>query len=53
VAAGKRDFYQQLDLGLAGAYELAGETIAASFAGDEGREGMAAFIEKRTPAWKR
>jgi enoyl-CoA hydratase/carnithine racemase len=53
VAAGKRVFYQQLDLGLAGAYELAGETIAASFAGDEGREGMAAFIEKRTPAWKR
>jgi len=53
VAAGKRVFYQQLDVGLAGAYELAGETIASSFASAEGREGMAAFVEKRAPAWRR
>jgi enoyl-CoA hydratase/carnithine racemase len=53
VAAGKRVFYQQLDAGLARAYELTGETIAASFTSEEGREGMAAFIEKRKPAWKR
>jgi enoyl-CoA hydratase/carnithine racemase len=53
VAAGKRVFYQQLDVGLAAAYELAGETIASSFANAEGREGMAAFVEKRAPAWKR
>lgn len=53
VAAGKRVFYQQLDVGVAGAYELAGETIASSFASEEGREGMAAFVEKRAPAWRR
>jgi len=49
VAAGKRAFYTQMDLGIAKAYELASGVIAASFAGDEGRAGMEAFIEKRPP----
>lgn len=52
VAAGKRAFYQQMDLGLEKAYELAGNVIASSFAHPEGREGMEAFIEKRKPDWK-
>lgn len=45
VAAGKRAFYQQMDMDLSGAYALAGDVIAASFAHEEGKEGMAAFIE--------
>ena len=49
IAAGKRAFYQQMDLGIAQAYELAGGVIAASFAQNEGREGMEAFIDKRPP----
>jgi enoyl-CoA hydratase/carnithine racemase len=49
VAAGKRAFYQQMDLGLAKAYELASGVIAASFAHEEGRAGMDAFIDKRPP----
>jgi len=49
VAAGKRAFYQQMDLGLAKAYELASGVISASFAHAEGRAGMDAFIEKRPP----
>ncbi len=49
VAAGKRAFYQQMDLGLAKAYELASGVISASFAHEEGRAGMDAFIEKRPP----
>lgn len=49
VAAGKRAFYQQMDLGLEQAYALASGVIADSFAHDEGREGMEAFIEKRPP----
>ena len=49
VAAGKRAFYQQMDLGLERAYALASGVIAASFAHDEGRAGMDAFIEKRSP----
>jgi enoyl-CoA hydratase/carnithine racemase len=52
VAAGKRGFYQQMDLSLERAYELAGQVIASSFAHAEGREGMDAFIEKRPPPRK-
>ncbi len=53
VAAGKRGFYQQMDLDLARAYELAGQVISADFAHPEGREGASAFIEKREPGWKK
>ena len=49
VAAGKRGFYQQMDLGLEQAYALASGVISASFAHDEGRAGMDAFTEKRPP----
>ena len=49
LAAGKRGFYQQMDLGLEKAYELAGRIIAESFVHEEGRAGMDAFIEKRPP----
>ena len=49
VAAGKRAFYQQMDLGLEQAYALASGVIAASFAHEEGKAGMDAFIEKRPP----
>ena len=53
VARGKRAFYQQMDAqGLARAYELASSAISCDFAGDEGREGMDAFIAKRAPNWK-
>jgi len=52
VAAGKRGFYQQMDMSLEKAYELAGRVIAESFAHPEGREGMDAFIEKRPPPGK-
>jgi enoyl-CoA hydratase/carnithine racemase len=49
VAAGKRAFYQQMDLGVSKAYDLASQVISSSFAHQEGREGMEAFIEKRPP----
>jgi enoyl-CoA hydratase/carnithine racemase len=49
VAAGKRAFYQQMDLGLEKAYDLASGVIAASFAHEEGKAGMDAFIDKRPP----
>lgn len=49
VAAGKRAFHQQMDLGMAKAYELASQVISASFAHEEGRAGMDAFIDKRPP----
>jgi enoyl-CoA hydratase/carnithine racemase len=49
TAAGKRAFYQQMDLGIARAYDLASQVISSSFAHAEGREGMDAFIDKRPP----
>jgi enoyl-CoA hydratase/carnithine racemase len=49
VAEGKKAFYQQMELGVAKAYELASTAISCSFAHAEGREGMDAFIEKRPP----
>ena len=53
VAAGKRLFYQQLEMGLVPAYALASEVIACNAAGSEGREGMSAFLEKRKPVWNK
>src|SRR5512138_1632654 len=38
LAAGKRAFYQQMDLGAAEAYELASGVISAAFAHEEGRQ---------------
>ncbi len=49
LAAGKRAFYQQMDLGAQKAYELASDVISGAFAHDEGRAGMDAFIDKRPP----
>lgn len=49
VAAGKRAFYEQMELGARKAYEVASCAISASFAHDEGRQGMDAFLEKRPP----
>jgi 1,4-dihydroxy-2-naphthoyl-CoA synthase len=40
-----------MELGIERAYELAGKVIATSFAHEEGREGIDAFIEKRPPKW--
>lgn len=51
VAAGKRLFYQQLEMGITPAYTLASEVIACNAASPEGREGMTAFLEKRAPKW--
>lgn len=53
VAAGKRGFYQQMDMNLPQAYAHAGQVIASDFAHPEGQEGMNAFIEKRPPDWKK
>ena len=51
VAAGKRLFYKQLEMGIAPAYALASEVIACNAAGPEGQEGIAAFLERRAPHW--
>jgi enoyl-CoA hydratase/carnithine racemase len=51
IAVGKALFYRQLELGVAEAYELAGAAMACNMIEDSAQEGVAAFIEKRTPNW--
>jgi 1,4-dihydroxy-2-naphthoyl-CoA synthase len=42
-----------MDMDLPRAYALASEVISASFAHEEGKQGMEAFIEKRPPPGKK
>jgi len=51
VAMGKELFYRQAELGLASAYEAAGETMACNMMEQAALEGVQAFIEKRPPRW--
>ncbi len=48
----KNIVYAGLDSPLEQAGELEGVTIAQAMGTDDGREGIAAFVEKRKPAWK-
>jgi 1,4-dihydroxy-2-naphthoyl-CoA synthase len=51
IATGKALFYRQLELGVASAYQLAGQAMACNMIDDIAQEGVAAFIDKRTPNW--
>jgi enoyl-CoA hydratase/carnithine racemase len=51
IATGKALFYRQLELGIAPAYQLAGQTMACNMIEDVAQEGVSAFIGKRTPNW--
>lgn len=53
VAMGKALVYQQRELGVEAAYQLAGQTMAANMIHETAQEGARAFAEKRQPAWKR
>ncbi len=52
VRMGKALFYQQLEMGVAAAYQLAGQTMACNMMDGDAQEGFQAFLEKRTPRWK-
>jgi enoyl-CoA hydratase/carnithine racemase len=51
IATGKQVFYRQLEMPLGEAYAVAGHAIACDFVGEEGKEGLAAFLDKRAPRW--
>ncbi len=53
VRAGKGLFYRQLEMGVEAAYQLAGQTMACNMMDDSALEGVQAFIEKRSPDWRR
>lgn len=52
VRAGKAMFYRQRSLPLEHAYDYAGQVMAGNMMSDDACEGIAAFIEKRTPQWR-
>ncbi len=52
VAMGKALVYQQRELGLDAAYQLAGQAMATNMMDDAAQEGARAFADKRPPAWK-
>ncbi|GKS97643.1 enoyl-CoA hydratase [Acidovorax sp. SUPP2825] len=52
VAMGKALVYQQRELGVEAAYQLAGQAMATNMMDAAAQEGARAFAEKRTPAWK-
>ena len=49
IRLGKELFYKQRELGIDGAYALAMEAMNANLQNNDAREGIKAFIEKRTP----
>ena len=52
VAMGKQLFYQQRELGIEAAYQLAGQAMACNMVLDVAQEGVQAFIDKREPTWR-
>ncbi|NMM79007.1 enoyl-CoA hydratase [Acidovorax sp. SRB_14] len=52
VAMGKALVYQQRELGLDAAYQLAGQAMATNMMDEAAQEGAQAFAQKRSPAWK-
>jgi len=53
VAMGKALVYQQRELGMEAAYQLAGQAMATNMMDEAAQEGARAFAEKRQPSWKR
>lgn len=52
LATGKRAFYAQREMPLPEAYEYASQVMVENMLAHDAEEGIAAFIEKRSPQWK-
>ena len=53
VTTGKKMFYEQIVKELPQAYAYAGDVMACNMMADDTVEGVDAFIEKRSPNWKK
>lgn len=51
VRIGKRSFYDQAEMNEEAAYAFAGEAMTRNMLLDDTEEGIAAFLEKRSPDW--
>lgn len=52
IRLGKEVFYRQLAMDLDEAYSYTAQRMACNMDSEDAREGIDAFIEKRTPVWK-
>ena len=52
IAAGKKFFYRQLEVGIEDAYAYASEEMACNMMFHDAGEGIDAFIGKRPPVWR-
>jgi len=50
-AQGKQSFYTQVEMNQRDAYTYATSVMAAGVTSTDGQEGIASFIEKRSPKW--
>ena len=51
LATGKEAFYRQIEMSLADAYDYAAGVMVENMMHAESKEGIGAFIDKRTPDW--
>jgi enoyl-CoA hydratase/carnithine racemase len=51
LAAGKKFFYDQIEMDMEPAYKLASQVITDNMLGADALEGVGAFVEKRPPKW--
>jgi enoyl-CoA hydratase/carnithine racemase len=52
VRIGKEAFYRQAEMGIADAYAYASQVMVENMMARDAAEGVAAFLEKRTPEWE-
>ena len=52
VSTGKQAFYAQAEMGLSAAYKYTSKTMKDNLLKHDAKEGINAFIEKRSPDWK-
>jgi enoyl-CoA hydratase/carnithine racemase len=52
VKIGKEAFYRQVELDLIAAYAYASNVMVENMLARDAEEGIAAFVEKRPPAWE-
>jgi enoyl-CoA hydratase/carnithine racemase len=52
LTIGKEGFYRQVEEKQVEAYQLMAEAISCNAVAPDGKEGIAAFVEKRAPVWR-
>ncbi len=52
IKIGKKAFYKQLEMPLRNAYKFTSKMMTLNMMSQDAKEGISAFLEKRTPKWK-